>query len=130
MAKPAQKLSELHSQRAQIVRDQLRPGERVLDTGSARAERLPDRPFPIGDEDFGGFLLATDQQLVYHDKFGTTTIPWNVVSRLVKHRFKGFMTTAVEVQFVDGSNWVYSGNTPFIKSLIRLQRGLSEGRPQ
>jgi hypothetical protein len=112
-------LQMMHQQRARIVASYLHSGEEVLDTGSARAERLPDRPFPIGDEDFGGFLLVTNQQLVYHDKFGTTCLPWGVIAALQKHRVRGFMTSGMEVQLIDGSNWVFSGNTPFIKSLIR-----------
>ena len=113
-------LQMLHQQRARVAASELAPGESVLDTGSARAERLPDRPFPIGDEDFGGFLVVTDQQLIYHDMFGTTRIPWVVVADLKKHRVRGFMTSGMEVRFVDGSNWVFSGNTPFIKALMRM----------
>jgi len=66
-----EQLHQLQWQQGQIVKSNLAPGEQVLDSGSARAENVPDRPPPSGSGDFGGFLLITDQQLIYHDFFGT-----------------------------------------------------------
>lgn len=115
-----EQLQQLHWQRGQIVSESMSASERVLDTGSARAEEVPDRPRPSGNEDFGGFLVVTDEQLIYHDYFGTTAIPWEQVRNLDKERFRGLMTTGLRVTFTDGSQWLFSGNTPFVKQLVRM----------
>lgn len=113
-------LQQLHRQRGQIVSSNLSPGERVLDSGSARAEIVPNRRQPSGNEDFGGFLVVTDQQLIYHDYFGSIAIPWWQVLHLDKERFRGLMTTGLRVTFNDGAQWLFSGNTPFVKDLVRM----------
>lgn len=115
-----EQLQRLHMQRARVVADLLSPGEQVLDTGSARAERVPNRPTPIGDEDFGGFIVVTSQQLIYHDMYGSIPIPRGQISSIRKHHMRGFMTSGLEVRFTDGSNWAFSGNSPFIKALVKL----------
>ena len=115
-----EQLERLHWQRTQVIKSSLSPGEQVLDTGSARAENVPDRRPPSGNEDFGGFLLVTDRQLIYHDIFGTTMMPWAQIRNLKKERFRGLMTTGLRVTFTDGSQWLFSGNTPFIKQLLRM----------
>jgi hypothetical protein len=113
-------LERLHWQRGQAIKTHLEPGERVLDTGSARAEHVPGRRTPVGNEDFGGFLVATDQQLVYSDAFGVIRMPWYTIESLNKERFRGMMTTGLRVTFNGGETWLFSSNTPFVKALLRM----------
>jgi hypothetical protein len=103
-----------------MVADCLEPGEHLLDTGSARAEQVPGRRVPVGNEDFGGFIVVTDRQVIYKDFFGVSAVKWNDIRHLKKYRVKGLMTTGVEVTMTDGSIWLLSGNTPFIRALLRL----------
>ncbi len=64
----------------------------------------------------------TDQQLIYHDSFGTTAMAWALVQNLKKERFRGLMTTGLRVTFTDGQQWLFSGNTPFIKQLVKMRK--------
>lgn len=112
-------LQQLHLQRAQSVAAFISTEETLVDSGSARAERVADWPMPIGDEDFGGFLVVTDRQMIYSDRLGTIQMPWNSIKRLQKHWMRMAHTTGLEVQFTDGRIWAFSGNTPFIKQLIK-----------
>ena len=115
-------LDQMNRARFNSVSDQLSPGERLIDTGSARAEQVPGWAPPIGNEDFGGFIVVTDRQIIYRDFFGVVAIPWHDIRSLSKYRVRGLMTTGLHVTFADGSAWLFSGNTPFIKSLIKLTR--------
>lgn len=113
-------MQALHAERISIVATLFEPNEYPVDTGSARAERVDGRPIPIGDEDFDGFIVVTNVQMIYHDRFGSICMPWNGIARLVKHKMRGLaMTTGMEIVFDNGSSWVFSGNTPFIKQLVK-----------
>jgi hypothetical protein len=115
-----EQLEQLHWQRGQAVQDHLAPGERVLDTGSARSEEVPGRRATFGNEDFEGFLVATDQQLIYSDAFGVIRMPWHTIESMSKERFRGLMTSGLRITFNGGETWLFSGNTPFVKALLRL----------
>ena len=117
-----EQLAQMNRARFDRVSDQLTPGEQLIDTGSARAERVPGWRQPAGDEDFGGFIVVTDRQVIYRDYFGVVAIPWSDIRQLSKYRVRGLMTTGLEVTFENGDKWLLSGNTPFIKSLIKLAK--------
>ena len=123
-------MQALHRERFSIVAPILQEDEQPLDSGSARAERVSGRPLPVGDEDFDGFLVVTSRHLIYQDRFGSICMPWSIIHELVKHRMRGMaMTTGLEVKFLDGTSSVYSGNTPFIKDLIKyFKRASKDGK--
>ncbi len=72
--------------------------------------------------DFGGYIAVTDRQVIYKDRFGVLALPWADIRGISKYRVKGLMTTALEVTLADGRTLLFSGNTPFIKALIRMSR--------
>jgi hypothetical protein len=117
-----EQLQQMHQARFNRVSDQLVPGEQLVDSGSARAEEVPGWSQPLGNEDSGGFIVVTDRQIIYKDYYGTVAIPWRDIRQLSKYRFRGLMTTGLEVTFADGRKWLFSGNTPFIKSLVKLSK--------
>ena len=117
-----EQLAQLHRARFAAVGGHIAPGELLLDTGSARAEAVPEWPVPTGNEDFGGFIVVTDRQVIYRDRFGTLPMPWDTIRGMEKYRVRGLMTTGIEVRFADGSVWRFSGNSPFIRSLLRISR--------
>ena len=115
-------LDRLHRSRFYLVGDYVAPGERLLDTGSARAEKVPNWREPVGNEDFGGFIVVTNRQVIYRDFFGTLAMPWSDISHLKQYRMGIFMTTGVEITFLSGATWLFSGNSPFIKALLRMNK--------
>jgi hypothetical protein len=122
MSNAREQLAQMNRARFDRVSDQLTPGEHLIDTGSARAEQVPSWRQPVGDEDFGGFIVVTNRQIIYRDYFGVVAIPWSDIRELSKYRVRGLMTTGLEVTFANGNKWLFSGNTPFIKSLIKLAK--------
>ncbi len=117
-----EQLAQMHRARFRMVQDLVSPGEQLVDTGSARAERVPNWPPPIGNQDFGGYIVVTDRQVIYRDGIGTRAMPWTNILLMKKYRVRGLMTTGVEITFRDGTVEAFSGNTPFVKALLRLSR--------
>jgi hypothetical protein len=117
-----EQLAQMHRARFNVVQDLISPGEQLVDTGSARAERVPNWPSPVGNQDFGGYIVVTDRQVIYRDRIGTRSIPWSTIQHMKKYHVRGLMTTGVEITFQDGTVEAFSGNSPFVKALIRLSR--------
>jgi hypothetical protein len=114
------KIQNLHASRVNVIQHLLLDGEIVLDTGSARCERVPLRTPPGWNEDFGGFIVVTDQRIIYFDYVGPPfLIPTREINSLRKYSMPLPMTTGLEVRFENGQIWKFSGNSPFIKMLVK-----------
>ena len=112
-------LAALHEQRALEVSEYCSYSDLLADTGSARAESVPGIPRPIGNQDFGGFIVITSSRLIYKDFRRTIVITFDRVKSLSTYSFPMPMTTGLNVDFFDGERLQFSGNSPFIKKLVK-----------
>ena len=112
-------MDRLHRSRIQQVSDVLSSSEVPVDTGSARVESYPGRAKPVGDQDFGGFIVVTNQRMIYRDYVSTITILWRDVQSLDKVRMRQQMTTGIRFSLKSGDTYEFSGNTPFIRKVLK-----------
>ena len=76
----------------------------------------------VGKEDFDGFIVVTNRHIIYRVRFGTLAMLWSDIQQLKKYRIGVFMTTGLEITFLNGTTWLFSGNSPFIKTLLGMSR--------
>jgi hypothetical protein len=112
-------LAALHERRAAQVIDYCSYSDLLADTGSARAESVPGIPKPVGNQDFGGFIVVTSSRMIYKDYRRTLVITFDKVKSLSTYSHPLHMTTGLNVEFYDGEILQFSGNTPFIKKFVK-----------
>lgn len=112
-------LTALHEQRAAQVVDHCSYSDMLADSGSARAESVPGIPKPVGNQDFGGFIVVTSSRMIYRDYRAVVVITFNRVRSLSTFSHPLPMTTGLNVEFFNGERYQFSGNSPFIKKLVR-----------
>lgn len=113
------KLAALHNQRVAKVIQYCSDSDLLADTGSARAESVPGIPEPVGNQDFGGFIVVTSSRMIYQDVRTTIVITFNKVKALSTYSFPLPMTCGLNVDFWDGERLKFSGNTAFILKLVK-----------
>lgn len=119
LSEAKESLDRIHRSRIQQVSDVINSAEVPVDTGSARVENYPGRARPVGDEDFGGFIVVTNQRMIYKDYVSTITILWRNVQSLDKMRMRQQMTTGIRFRLKSGETYEFSGNTPFIRKVLK-----------
>jgi hypothetical protein len=112
-------MDRLHRSRALQLSDMFEPTEVPVDTGSARVESYPNRAKPVGDQDFGGFIVVTNERMIYRDYRSTIFVKWIDILSLEKVSMRQAMTTGFKLRLKSGEVYEFSGNTPFIRKLLK-----------
>lgn len=114
-----QHTERLHRSRVLQLSDMFEPTEGPADSGSARVESYPDRAKPVGDQDFGGFIVVTNERMIYRDYISTMSVKWIDIHSLKKVSMRQLMTTGFKLRLKSGEVYEFSGNTPFIRKLLK-----------